>query len=93
MTIAAIEARIAKRRVEAETEDARQRERFLLFALESIATDGFPRVSGYACDVYERDGLIERTGNDHRPYRLTGTGQVRLAGAPVDVEGPPEVLF
>lgn len=93
MTIAAIEARIAKRKVEGETELARQRERFLLFALESIATDGFPRVSGYACDVYEHEGLIERTGDDHHPYRLTGLGQVRLAGAPMLDEQSAEVLF
>lgn len=59
---------------------AEQRENFLLFALESIATDGLPRVSGYACDVYERQGLIERTGDDQHPYRLCPKGEARRTG-------------
>ena len=57
------------------------RERILLFALASIASNGFPSVSGYTCDVYERDGLIERTGDDLMPYRLTAAGMAHLEWA------------
>lgn len=59
-----------------------QRERFALFVLESVNTEGFPRVSAFTCETFEKDGLIERTGDPSAPFRLTTAGAARLAAAP-----------
>lgn len=63
------------------------RDRFIAFGLTSIDHDGFPRVSGYACDVWERDGLITRTGVDTSPYCLTQAGRDRLAEIETNAHG------
>jgi len=63
-------------------------EPFLQFALESIACDGLPRVSGYTVDALVSAQLIEPTGDYRHPYHLTGLGVARTVPAPVE-----EVLF
>ncbi|UVG34691.1 hypothetical protein SEA_RITA_70 [Mycobacterium phage Rita] len=78
---------------ERETEAARKR--LTLFALESVATDGCPRVSAYTVDALVGRGLIEPVPGDKTPrYQLTAEGRIMLHANPAESEpGDELVLF
>ncbi|AIT14560.1 hypothetical protein SEA_SMURPH_52 [Mycobacterium phage Smurph] len=78
--------RAAKQR---ETEAARKR--LTLFALESVATDGCPRVSTYTVDALVGRGLIEPTPGMR--YRLTAEGRIMLRANPAETEPADELAL
>lgn len=66
---------VAELRAKQQRESEESNRRFVLFALESVAGDGFPRVSRYSVDHLLKRGLIERDGDR---YRLTHEGRILL---------------
>jgi len=81
--------RAAKQR---ETEAARKR--LTLFALESVATDGFPRVSAYTVDALVGRGLMEPVpGNETPRYQLTAEGRIMLHANPTETEPADELAL
>lgn len=74
---------LAAHRAEREQKAAEDRQRIILFALESVAGDGLPRVSAYTVEHLVRVGLIEAAGDR---FRLTAEGQIALQANPA--EGP-----
>lgn len=74
---------LAERRAEQQRKDAANRQRITLFALESIAGDGLPRVSAYTVEHLRKLGLIEAAGDR---FRLTAEGRIALQANPA--EGP-----
>ncbi|OFB37942.1 hypothetical protein BA059_16730 [Mycolicibacterium sp. (ex Dasyatis americana)] len=67
---------LAEQRAERERKLAADRQRIILFALESVAGDGLPRVSAYTVDHLISQGLIEAAGDR---FRLTAEGRIALA--------------
>lgn len=80
---ATVEEIRTKRRAEQQRKITADRQRITLFALESIAGDGLPRVSAYTVEHLVRVGLIEAAGDR---FRLTAEGQIALQANPA--EGP-----
>lgn len=76
---------IAAQRAQEQRELEAQRKRTILFALESVATDGFARVSWYTCDTLRQMGLIEYVPDDNEQrHRLTPEGRIMLHANPAD---------
>lgn len=80
---ATVEQLVAERRAEQQRKRAADRQRITLFALESIAGDGLPRVSAYTIEHLVGEGLIEAAGDR---FRLTAEGRIALQANPA--EGP-----
>lgn len=78
-----VEEIVAERRAEQQRQITADRQRIILFALESIAGDGLPRVSGYTVDHLVSEGLIEAAGDR---FQLTAEGRIALQANPA--EGP-----
>ena len=79
---------LAEQRAERERQLAADRKRITLFALESVAGDGLPRVSGYTVDTLVGQGLMERVPGDNlNRLRLTPEGRIMLSANPA--EEPP----
>lgn len=72
---------LAGQQAERERKLAEDRKRFTLFALESIAGDGLPRVSWYAVEHLVREGLIEASGDR---FQLTAEGRITLQANPAE---------
>lgn len=87
MTLSTFEQVMADRLAAKARENEAARKRFILFALESVATDGFPRVSAYTVDDLVGRGLIERVQGDKTPrFRLTAEGRIMLQINPAEAE-------
>ncbi|AEN79907.1 hypothetical protein SEA_RAYMOND7_51 [Mycobacterium phage Raymond7] len=85
---------IAALRAAEERETKAARKRLTLFALESVATDGFPRVSAYTVDALVGHGLIEPVSGDKTPrYRLTAEGRIMLHANPAETEPADELAL
>lgn len=85
---------IAQQRAERERTLAADRKRCILFALESVAGDGFPRVSGYTCDHLVSRGPIEKIPGDNLGrYRLTTEGRITLQANPTEEPASDELAL
>lgn len=85
---------LVAKRAEDERKAAEDRKRFILFALESVAVDGYPRVSAYSVDVLVGQGLIERIPGDKlNRLQLTAEGRIMLAANPSEVEPSDELAL
>ncbi|OMB79244.1 hypothetical protein [Mycolicibacterium conceptionense] len=80
---ATVEDRLAEYRANQQRKLVADRQRIVLFALESIAGDGLPRVSWYTVEHLMGEGLIEPVGDR---FRLTAEGRIALQANPA--EGP-----
>ena len=85
---------LAAQQAERDRKLAEDRKRFTLFALESIAGDGLPRVSWYACDHLVRQGLIEKVPGDKlNRYQLTAEGRITLQANPSEEPASEELAL
>ncbi|OBC14085.1 hypothetical protein A5784_30765 [Mycobacterium sp. 852013-50091_SCH5140682] len=85
---------IDERRAAQQRELEASRKRLFLFALESVDTDGFPRVSGYTADTLASRGLIERIPGDNLSrFRLTPEGQIMLHANPAEQPASDELAL
>ncbi|OHV03706.1 hypothetical protein [Mycobacterium talmoniae] len=85
---------MAERAAQEQRELAAQRKRTILFALESVDTDGFPRVSGYTVDTLIAHGLIEDVPGDNlQRCRLTPEGRIMLHANPAAVDSSDELAL
>lgn len=84
---ATFEEFVAEQRAALQREAEASRKRLFLFALESVDTDGCPRVSGYTVETLVGQGLIEAMSGDNLGrYQLTTEGRIALQANPA--EGP-----
>lgn len=84
----------AEHEAERRRELAAARKRITLFALESVAGDGLPRVSPYTVDTLVREGLIERVPGDNlQRLRLTPEGRVTLQANPAGQPATDELAL
>lgn len=85
---------LAAQQAERERKLAEDRKRFTLFALESIAGDGLPRVSWYAVEHLVSAGLIEKVPGDKlNRYQLTTEGRITLQANPVEEPASDELAL
>lgn len=76
---------VAEQRAAKQRELEAARKRATVFALESVDTDGFPRVSWYATEHLKDRGLIEQIPGDKLGrYRLTPEGRIMLHANPAE---------
>lgn len=81
----AMEEILAAQAAERERELEASRKRTVLFALESISGDGYPRVSAYTCEWLLAAGLIERVVADKLDrFQVTAEGRILLHTNPPD---------
>lgn len=81
MTAVTYDEYIAEQRAKRERKLVADRQRITLFALESIAGDGLPRVSAYTVEHLAGKGLIEPAGDR---FRLTPEGRIALQANPAE---------
>lgn len=85
---------LAAQRAEREQKAAEDRKRIILFALESVAGDGLPRVSAYTVDTLIGQGLMERVPGDNlNLLRLTPEGRIMLAANPTEEPASDELAL
>ncbi|NOR03656.1 hypothetical protein HGK72_26760 [Mycolicibacterium fortuitum] len=65
-------------------------QRIILFALESVNTDGLPRVSAYTVEHLVGTGLIEAVGDR---FRLTAEGWIVLQANPAEGSASDELAL
>ena len=81
----AYEEIIAEQRAAQQRELETARKRLFLFALESVDTDGYPRVSGYTVEHLVGRGVIEQIpGDKFGRYQLTPEGWIMLHANPAE---------
>ncbi|WP_301119651.1 hypothetical protein [Mycolicibacterium fortuitum] len=86
----AFEQIMAEHRAEQQRQLAAARQRIILFALESIAGDGLPRVSAYTVEHLVGEGLIESAGDR---FRLTAEGRIALQANPTETPASDELAL
>ncbi|OMC12524.1 hypothetical protein [Mycolicibacterium fortuitum] len=90
----AYETVIAEQRAERERKLVADRQRAVLFALESVDTDGYPRVSWYSTEHLKDRGLIEKVPGDKLGrYQLTPEGRVTLQANPAGQPATDELAL
>ncbi|OBC11399.1 hypothetical protein A5784_34950 [Mycobacterium sp. 852013-50091_SCH5140682] len=83
---------VAELRAKEQREREASRKRLFLFALESVDTDGLPRVSGYTVETLLSRGLIEETSDVCR-FRLTPEGRIMLHANPAEQPASDELAL
>ncbi|TGB37913.1 hypothetical protein [Mycolicibacterium peregrinum] len=85
---------VAEHRAALQREAEASRKRLFLFALESVDTDGCPRVSGYTVETLIGQGLIEALPGDNLGrYQLTAEGRIALQANPVEEPASDELAL
>lgn len=85
---------LAAQKAAEDRKQAEDRKRFTLFALESIAGDGLPRVSWYAVEHLVSVGLIEKIPGDKlNRYQLTTEGRITLQANPAEEPASDELAL
>lgn len=85
---------LARQRADRERRVAEGRKRCTLFALESVAGDGLPRVSSYTVDTLVSQGLMEWIPGDNlNRLKLTPEGRIMLAANPTEEPASDELAL
>ncbi|MDZ7886576.1 MAG: hypothetical protein U5N53_28395 [Mycobacterium sp.] len=88
------ESAVAELEAERERELVAARRRTVLFALEAVSGDGFPRVCAYTTAHLVDRGLIERVPGDNLArYQLSPEGRIMLHANPAGAPEPEPDLF